>query len=198
MSEATTTAVIVIDMQNDTVHPEGAFASTGAADHAASQHVIPNVLNILEAARASSTPVFFHRIVVYPGDVGGSNAPIFRMLGPDSFKLGTWGAQIVDELTPVEGEIVLDRNRMSIFNGTGIDYMLRNLAVTDLIIVGAWSNMAVEHSVRDAADHGYGVTIVSDATSSLSPQWQHAALNFALQNIATVADADSVITALRS
>lgn len=198
MSEATTTAVIVIDMQNDTVHPEGAFASTGAADHAASQHVIPNVLNILEAARASSTPVFFHRIVVYPGDVGGSNAPIFRMLGPDSFKLGTWGAQIVDELTPVEGEIVLDRNRMSIFNGTGIDYMLRNLAVTDLIIVGAWSNMAVEHSVRDAADHGYGVTIVSDATSSLSPQWQHAALNFALQNIATVADTDSVITALRS
>lgn len=198
MSEATKTAVIVIDMQNDTVHPEGAFASTGAADHAVSQHVISNVLNILEAARASSTPVFFHRIVVYPGDVGGSNAPIFRMLGPDSFKLGTWGAQIVDELTPVEGEIVLDRNRMSIFNGTGIDYMLRNLAVTDLIIVGAWSNMAVEHSVRDAADHGYGVTIVSDATSSLSPQWQHAALNFALQNIATIADTDSVSTALRS
>lgn len=198
MSEATTTAVIVIDMQNDTVHPEGAFASTGAADHAASQHVIANVLHILEAARASSTPVLFHRIVVYPGDVGGSNAPIFRMLGPDSFTLGTWGAAIVDELTPVEGEIVLDRNRMSIFNGTGVDYMLRNLAVTDLVIVGAWSNMAVEHSVRDAADHGYGVTIVSDATSSLSPQWHHAALNFALQNIATVADTDSVSTALRS
>lgn len=198
MREARKTAVIVIDMQNDTVHPEGAFASTGAADHAASQHVIPNVLNIVETARATSTPVFFHRIVVYPGEVGGSNAPIFRMLGPESFKLGTWGAEIIDELAPLEGEIVLDRNRMSIFNGTGINHMLGNLAVTDLVVVGAWSNMAVEHSIRDAADHGYNVTVVSDGTSSLSAEWQHAALNFALQNIATIADTDSVITALRS
>ncbi|QZQ53858.1 MULTISPECIES: cysteine hydrolase [unclassified Curtobacterium] len=192
----TTTAVLVVDMQNDTVHAEGAFAETGAAAHAASQNVIENVRRITEAARTSGSTVFHNRIVVYPGELGGSNAPIFRMLGPESFKLGSWGAQIVDELTPVDGDIVLDRNRMSVFNGTGIDFMLRNLGVDHVVVVGAWTNMAVEHSVRDAADHGYAVTIVSDATSSLSEDWQHAALNFALQNIATVTTTDEVVADL--
>lgn len=58
--------------------------------------------------------------------------------------------------------------------------------------------MAVEHGIRDPADQGYDVTAVADATSALSAGWQHAELNFALQNIATIADTDSVITALRS
>ena len=76
-------------------------------------------------------------------------APIFRMLAPDTFKAGSWGAAVV--------------------------------------VVGAWTNMAVEHTVREAADHGYEVTVVSDATSSLSDEWQHAAINYALTNIATIA-----------
>jgi nicotinamidase-related amidase len=63
-----------------------------------------------------------------------------------------WGAAIVDELTPTAGDIVLIRTRMSVFNGTEIDVMLRNLGVDDLIVVGAWTNMAVEHTIRDAAD----------------------------------------------
>jgi nicotinamidase-related amidase len=192
----TTTAILVIDMQNDTVHADGAFAETGAAEHAASQNVIENVRRVLEAARTAGSTVFHNRIVVYPGELGGTNAPIFRMLGPESFKLGSWGAQIVDELTPADGDIVLDRNRMSVFNGTGIDFMLRNLGVDHVVVVGAWTNMAVEHSVRDAADHGYKVSIVSDATSSLSAEWQHAALNFALQNIATVTTTDEVVADL--
>ena len=50
--QATTTAVLVVDMQNDDLHPEGAFASTGAADHAASQDVVRNVRAVLDAARA--------------------------------------------------------------------------------------------------------------------------------------------------
>ena len=183
------TAVLVIDMQNDTVHAEGAYASFGAAEHAASQNVVANVGTLLEAARTSDTPVFFSRIVVYPQPgLGGDNAPIFRMLAPDTFKVGSWGAAIVDELTPQASDIVLDRTRMSVFNGTAIDNMLRNLGVTNLLVVGAWTNMAVEHTIRDAADHGYTVSIVEDATSSLSAEWQHAALNFALTNIATATD----------
>ena len=56
--------------------------------------------------------------------------------------------------------------------------------------------MAMEHTVRDAADHGYGVTIVSDATSPISAEWQHAALDDALTNIATVATTAEVTQAL--
>jgi ureidoacrylate peracid hydrolase len=193
------TAVLVIDMQNDTVHPGGAYASTGAAEHAASQGVIRNASSVITAARAAGGPVLYSRIVVHPvPGLSGDNAPIFRMLAPDTFRIGTWGAEIVDELTPAAGDIVLDRTRMSVFNGTGIDNMLRNLDVRTLVVVGAWTNMAVEHTVRDAADHGYEVTVVQDATSSLSPEWQRAALDFALTNIATITDTATVIAGLRS
>ncbi|GAA1001731.1 cysteine hydrolase family protein [Subtercola frigoramans] len=200
MTESTpTTAVLVVDMQNDTVHADGAYASFGAAENATSQNVIANIGTLLGAARESGVPVFHSRIVVYPlPGVGGQNAPVFRMLAPDTFKIGTWGAAIVDELQPQGDEILLDRTRMSVFNGTEIDHLLRNLGVSRLIVVGAWTNMAVEHTVRDAADHGYEVTIVSDGTSSLSADWQRAALEYALTNIATIADTVTVAAELRS
>jgi ureidoacrylate peracid hydrolase len=192
------TAVLVIDMQNDTIHPDGAYAATGAAEHALSQKVVANVNKVLAAARELSLPVLYSRILVYPQPgSSGDNAPIFRMLAPDTFKADSWGAQIVDELAPLAGETVLDRTRMSVFNGTGVDSMLRSLNVRTLVVVGAWTNMAVEHTVRDAADHGYEVTIVTDATSSLSAEWQHAAISFALTNIATIADTATVAGALR-
>ena len=196
-SNSPTTAILVIDMQNDTVHADGAYASTGAAENAVSQNVVANVATLVDAAHATSTPVFFSRIVVFPQPgLGGNNAPIFRMLAPDTFKIGSWGAAIVDELAPTSADVVLDRTRMSVFNGTGIDNMLRNLGITNLVVVGAWTNMAVEHTIRDAADYGYTVTVVSDATSSLSAEWQHAALNFALINIATITDTAAAVSAL--
>ena len=191
------TAVLVIDMQNDNVHPDGAFASSGAAQHAASQDVIVNVRTILDAARAADVAVFHNRIVIHPGrPVGGANAPIFRMLGPESLKIGTWGAAAPDGLEAVGDEIVIDRIRMSAFNGSPLDFMLRNLNVDRVIVVGVWTNMAVEHTVRDAADHGYEVTVVSDATSSINEDWQQAALGYALQNIAVVATTAEVTAGL--
>ncbi|MGJ9424215.1 isochorismatase family cysteine hydrolase [Nesterenkonia halotolerans] len=199
MTTSAGTAVLVVDMQNDTVHASGAYASFGAAEHAASQNVIPNIRSIIDAARAARVPVFHSRIVVHPlPGVGGTNAPVFQMLAPDTFKVGSWGADIVEELRPSGDEIVLDRTRMSVFNGTELDSMLRNLGVGSLIVVGAWTNMAVEHTVRDAADHGYEVTIVSDATSSLSADWQRGSLEYALTNIATITNTETVAASLGS
>jgi ureidoacrylate peracid hydrolase len=193
------TAILVIDMQNDTVHPDGAYAATGAAEHAVAQDVIANVGSVVSAARAAGAPVFYSRIVVYPvPGLGGDNAPIFQMLAPDTFRTGSWGAEIVDELEPPSDAIVLDRTRMSVFNGTAIDTMLRNLGIRDLVVVGAWTNMAVEHTVRDAADHGYEVTLVQDATSSLSPEWQHAGVSFALTNIASITETASITAAIKA
>lgn len=87
--------------------------------------------------------------------------------------------------------------RMSAFNGTSLDIMLRNLGVTHVVVVGVWTNMAVEHTVRDAADLGYAVTIVSDATSSINEDWQRAALRYALTNIASISDTAAVRVALQ-
>ena len=87
---------------------------------------------------------------------------------------------------------MLDRVRMSAFHGTAPDVMLRNLRITDVLVVGVWTNMAVEHTARDAADFGYAVTLVSDATSSINADWHSAALRYALTNIATISAAKEV------
>jgi len=183
--DPTRTALVLIDLQNDNVHPDGAYASFGAAAHAVEQDLLTHVRELLAWARAQGVPVIHNRIVSYPGrPFGGSNAPIFQMIGPDSLRLGSWGAQALDGLEAHEDEPVLLRNRMSCFNGSGIDMLLRNLGVTDVIVAGVWTNMAVEHTTRDAADHGYRAILATDATSSLSADWQHAAVSYALTNIA--------------
>ena len=179
------TALLLVDLQNDNAHPEGAFASFGAADHAREQGLVPHVGQLLEWARSNSMPVIHNRIVFYPGGkYGGTNAPIFQMIGPESLKLGSWGADALEGLEALPDEPVLIRNRMSSFNGTGLDVLLRNAGVNTVVVAGVWTNMAVEHTVRDAADHGYRAVLATDATSSINADWHGAALSYALTNIA--------------
>jgi nicotinamidase-related amidase len=183
--DPSTTALLLVDLQNDNVHPDGAFASSGAADHAVEQNLVPHVRQLLDWARDRALPIIHNRIVFYPGgDFGGTNAPIFRMIGPESLKLGSWGADALDGLEALGDEPVLIRNRMSAFNGTGLDVLLRNCGIITVVVAGVWTNMAVEHTVRDAADHGYRSVLVTDATSSISADWHGAALTYALTNIA--------------
>jgi nicotinamidase-related amidase len=191
------TALLLVDLQNDNVHRDGAFASFGAADHAVEQGLIPHVRQLLEWARSQSMPIIHNRIVFYPGgSFGGTNAPIFRMIGPESLKLGSWGANALDGLEAVADEPVLIRNRMSAFNGTGLDTLLRNTGVTTVVVAGVWTNMAVEHTVRDAADHGYRTILVTDATSSINADWHKAALTYALTNIAEFQSTSEVTGAM--
>jgi nicotinamidase-related amidase len=188
------TALVLVDLQNDNVHPDGAFASSGAPAHASSQGLVEHVGALLTWARANDLPVIHNHIVSFPGrDFRGSNAPIFQMIGPDSLRLGSWGAEPVEGLEPLVAEPVLLRNRMSAFNGSGLDALLRNLGVDTVVVAGVWTNMAVEHTVRDAADHGYRAVLVTDATSSINEEWQHAATSFALTNIAQLLTTADVV-----
>jgi nicotinamidase-related amidase len=120
------------------------------------------------------------------------------MIGPESLEVGTWGADAVDGLDAAPNEPVLLRTRMSCFNGNGLDAMLRSLAITDVIVAGVWTNMAVEHTVRDAADFGYRPHLVSDATSSINDEWHQAAVNYALRNIAELTTTADVIARTRT
>ncbi|TWH14812.1 Amidases related to nicotinamidase [Rhodococcus rhodochrous J45] len=104
----------------------------------------------------------------------------------------------MDGLEALEDEPVLVRNRMSCFNGTPLDIFLRNLGITDVIVAGVWTNMAVEHTLRDAADHGYRAIMATDATSSLSSEWQSAAESYALTNIAELVTTADIIEIARS
>jgi nicotinamidase-related amidase len=86
---------------------------------------------------------------------------------------------------------------MNGFYDTSLDILLRGLEVTTLVVSGAWTNMSIEHTARHAADAGYHAVVPSDGTSTVSDEWQHAALNFALTNVAQVATCAEIAAALR-
>jgi len=181
------TALLIVDLQNDNLVKGGKFEGSGAVEHAEKQNVIQNIKAIADKAREAGIPVFHNHFVVEEGAKGiGSRAPIFRAIAEvGSIVRGTWGSAPVKEVEPQEGDFVIEKSRMSAFNGTQLDVLLRGLGVETIIVTGVWTNMAVEHTCRDGADHGYEVVIATDGTSSISEEWQNAALNYAMNNIAT-------------
>ena len=189
-------ALLVIDLQNDTVGGEGAFASSGAAAFAHAHGVVERAARLADAFRTAGAPVIHVWHVDEPGHLDSSrNAELYRSIAEaDALVRGTWGAEPV--VAPKDGDIVVEKQRMSSFNSTTLDTKLRGLGITTVVCCGAWTNWAVEHTCRDAADHGYEVVVVTDATATISEEFQDAALNFALTTVATRATADEVAAAL--
>jgi gluconolactonase len=191
-------ALIIQDLQNDTIAEGGAFASGGSADHARSQDVVANVRRLADAARRLGTPVIHVWMVQNPGAQGlKQNAPLFRALKEQAAsQRGSWGAAPVPGLEPQADDIVVEKMRMNAFHGTNLATLLDGLGTQTLVITGAWTNMSIEHTARHGADAGYEVVVVSDGTSTLNDEWQHAALRYAMTNIGDVATVDEVIAAL--
>ena len=109
---------------------------------------------------------------------------------------GSWGAAPVAGLEPREGDAVVEKQRMSAFNGTTLDTKLRGLGVTTIVVCGAWTNFAIEHTCRDGADHGYEVVLATDGTATISDEWQQAALSYALTSIAELRTVDELVAEL--
>jgi gluconolactonase len=88
--------------------------------------------------------------------------------------------------------------RMNGFYETRLDILLRGLGADTIVITGAWTNMSIEHTARHGADAGYEVVVASDGTSTTGDEWQQAALNYAMTNVAKVATCAEIKSALGS
>jgi gluconolactonase len=182
-------ALIIQDMQNDVIIEGGAFADSGAPAHATSQNVVANVRGLAEACRAAGAPVIHVWYLVEQGAAGlRQNAPLFQGVRESGALVrGTWGAAPVDGLEPQDGDHVVEKMRMNGFYETRLDILLRGLGVDTIVVTGAWTNMSIEHTARHGADAGYEVYVASDGTSTTGEEWQHAALSYAMGNVAQVA-----------
>jgi gluconolactonase len=182
-------ALIIQDMQNDVIIEGGAFADSGAPAHAIAQNAVANAADLAAACRAKGVPVIHIWYIVEPGAAGLKlNAPLFQgVKDADALVRGTWGAAPADGLEPQDGDHVVEKMRMNGFFQTRLDVLLRGLGADTLLITGAWTNMSIEHTARHGADAGYEVVVASDGTSTTGDEWQHAALNYAMTNVAKVA-----------
>jgi gluconolactonase len=193
------TALIIQDMQNDVIIEGGAFADSGAPEHASQQNAVENVRRLAAACREAGVPVIHVWYIVEPGAIGlKQNAPLFEgVKESNALVRGSWGAAPAEGLEPEEGDHVVEKMRMNGFFQTRLDILLRGLGVDTIVITGAWTNMSIEHTARHGADAGYRVWVASDGTSTTGDEWQHAALNYAMTNVASVATCEELAQGLR-
>jgi gluconolactonase len=192
-------ALIIQDMQNDVIIEGGAFADSGAPAHAIAQNAVANVADLAAACRSAGVPVI-HVWCVEEGAAGlKQNAPLFQGVKESGGLVrGSWGAAPADGLEPQDGDHVVEKMRMNGFYETRLDILLRGLGVDTILITGAWTNMSIEHTARHGADAGYEVVVASDGTSTISEEWHHAALNYAMNNVGKVASCAEIKSALGS
>jgi gluconolactonase len=191
-------ALIIQDMQNDVVMEEGAFASSGAPEHARQQNVVVNIRRLANACHAHQVPVIHVWFIVEPGAPGLTlNAPLFRgVKDTGAMVRGSWGAAPVDGLRPMPGDHIVEKMRMSAWEGSRLETVLRAQNRDTIIVTGAWTNMSIEHTARSGADKGYFMMVPEDGCSTMNAEWHRAAIDFALQNVSVVTRIDELIAAL--
>jgi gluconolactonase len=192
------TALIIQDMQNDVVMEGGAFAASGSPVHCRQQNAVANLRRLADAARRAGVMVIHVWFVVDQGAPGLTlNAPLFEgVVDGNALVRGSWGAAPVPGLEPQPGDFVVEKMRMSAFEGTILETILKAGNRDVIISTGAWTNMSVEHTARTGADKGYFIVVPEDCCSTMNADWHRASIDFALQNVAVVTKADEVIAAL--
>jgi gluconolactonase len=190
--------LIVMDLQNDVIMEGGAWADTGAPEHAKEQNVVENVKALAEACRGAGIPVIHVHYIVEEGVPGLKlNAPLFNGLkDANALVRGSWGAAPVEGLEPQDGDLIVEKIRMSAWQGTKFENLLAGLGRDTIIVTGAWTNMSVEHTSRTGADKGYYMIVPEDGCSTMNADWHNASINYALQNVATVTTCGEVLEAL--
>jgi len=173
------TALLVIDMQNGFLDPEGSMAKVGLP----ADQLVPALdgcARLVAGAREAGVPVIYTRYTYQPGFADGGLLPnefVPAMKEVGSLVNGTWDAEIVPALTPAEGEIVIDKSRPSSFYGTRLEPFLTSMGIHDLVVCGVTTNICVETTVRDAGQRDYHTYVVSDATAEFEKERHEHALN---------------------
>ena len=132
------------------------------------QSVIPNGQRLIDACRRAGIEVIFTVVECLTPD-GRDRGLDYKVSGIFAAK-GSWEAQVIEPLKPLESEIVIPKTSSSLFNSTNFDYVLRNLGIEYLMVMGLLTDQCVETAVRDGCDRGFLMTVVEDACATTSEQ----------------------------
>lgn len=178
-------ALVVIDMQRDFVEPGGFGASLGN-DVTMLQAIVPTVSRLLDGFRVAGLPVFHTRechlpdLSDCPRNKRERGAPALRIgdTGPMGRILiaGEPGADIIPELAPRLGEVVIDKPGKGAFYATNFDEILEARGLRQLIFAGVTTEVCVQTTMREANDRGYDCLLATDATESYFPAFKSAAI----------------------
>jgi ureidoacrylate peracid hydrolase len=160
-------ALIVVDVQNDYVHPEGALGAAGA-DMSSVTAMIPRLERLVESARANGTFTIFTRNWHRPAtDSEAWRERVTRIVAIEDRpgRADTWGAEFY-RLRPREGEEVVSKFRYDGFLGTNLEYLLRARDIRTVVVAGATTNVCVESTARAAHMRDFHLFVVGDCCAS--------------------------------
>jgi nicotinamidase-related amidase len=183
------TALLLIDPYNDFIS-EGGKIWDRIRTVAEANDCVPHMLEVLTAARDAKLRVFYamhHRYRTGDYEDWKYVAPIQKAAWRSkSFEFGTWGGEIRAEFEPQLGEIVVAEHWCSSgFANTDLDLQLKKCGIHQLIVIGLIAHTCLEATVRFAAELGYDVTVVKDATADYSDAEMKAALEINIPNYAS-------------
>lgn len=213
------TAVIVVDMQHDFASVGGMFDRAGI-DIGCIQAIVPRVRSVLDAARRAGMTIVYLKMGFRPdlSDTGGPMSPTWvkhlplqagvDVVAPDGrpsrvLIRDCWNTEIVPDLAPEQGDVVVEKHRYSGFYGTELDDVLRSRGIETLIVVGATTSVCVESTVRDAVFRDYSCLVLEDCTAEPialdSPRSNHEASLLVLELLfASISDSVALSHALAS
>jgi len=193
------TALLVMDLENDVIHPDGAFKDFGFAKMVADNNLLGNTNELLAAARGAGVKVIYVSVKFRPGyPERPANAGLWEAIHEaNALVEGTWGAQIHDDVAPQEGEVVVTKKGASAFAASDLDQILRTSHIGTLILSGVATNFVVEGTARQASDLGFNTIVVGDCCASMSQEAHDSALNTALPFLATISNLEEVVAALK-
>ena len=179
--DATQTAVVVVDMQNDFGHEGGMFAQAGI-DISGIRAAIEPTARVLTAARHAGLTVVYLKMAYRPdlSDAGGPDTPSWRKQLP--LRIGeptsapdgsasrilirdTWNTDIVPELAPDPNDVVMYKHRYSGFYETELDQVLKSRSIKTLVFTGCTTSVCVESTMRDAMFRDYRCLLLADCTA---------------------------------
>jgi nicotinamidase-related amidase len=193
------TAVVLIEYQNE-------FTTEGGVLHGAVAPVmdktgmLDKTVALVEAARAAGVTIMHAPITFAPGYGELSRHPYGILKGVvdgNAFVKGTWGAAIVDALTPAAGDIVIEGKRgLDTFASTNLDFILRSKGIETVILGGFLTNCCVESTMRSAYENGYRVVTLTDCTAATSPEEHDNAIAYDYPMFSLPVESAQVIAAL--
>jgi nicotinamidase-related amidase len=166
-----TTALVLIEYQNEFT-TDGGVLHGAVAEVMDKTNMLENTHQIVEAARAAGVTIMHAPITFAAGYNELSKHPYGILKGVvdgSAFVKGSWGAAIVDSLTPQDGDIVVEGKRgLDTFASTNLDFILRSKGITTIILGGFLTNCCVESTMRTGYENGYQVITLSDCTAATS------------------------------
>ena len=168
-----TTAVVLIEYQNEFVS-EGGVLHNAVAPVMDKTGMLANTIALVDAARAAGMTIMHAPITFAPGYGELSRHPYGILKGVvdgNAFVKGTWGAAIVEDLTPAEDDILIEGKRgLDTFASTNLDFILRARGISTVLLAGFLTNCCVESTMRTAYENGYQVITLTDCMATTSAE----------------------------